>query len=102
MNSSLQNKRILIVGGSSGIGLAVAKKVYKSGGKNGRKDKKIWAGLTKTPIEIFTLLQMKTGIGKFFFFDEKFILLMQPGSKKFFIFHRKIAGFYSMSAFDLP
>jgi len=29
MNNSLQNKKILIVGGSSGIGLAIAKKAYK-------------------------------------------------------------------------
>ncbi len=29
MNNSLQNKKILIVGGSSGIGLAVAKQAYK-------------------------------------------------------------------------
>ena len=33
MNSSLQNRRILIVGGSSGIGLAVAKQSCESGGK---------------------------------------------------------------------
>jgi len=33
MNSPLQNRRILIVGGSSGIGLAVAKQSGKSGGK---------------------------------------------------------------------
>lgn len=33
MNNSLQNKRILIVGGSSGIGLAVTKQAYKAGGK---------------------------------------------------------------------
>lgn len=33
MNNSLKNKRILIVGGSSGIGLAVAKQAYKAGGE---------------------------------------------------------------------
>ena len=33
MKESLQNKRILIVGGSSGIGLAVAKQACKVGGK---------------------------------------------------------------------
>jgi NAD(P)-dependent dehydrogenase (short-subunit alcohol dehydrogenase family) len=33
MNSSLQEKRILIVGGSSGIGLAVSKQACKAGGK---------------------------------------------------------------------
>ncbi len=33
MNNSLQNKRILIVGGSSGIGLAITKQAYKAGGK---------------------------------------------------------------------
>lgn len=33
MNNSLQNKRILIVGGSSGIGLAVAKQACRAGGK---------------------------------------------------------------------
>lgn len=33
MNKSLQNKRILIVGGSSGIGLAVTKQACKAGGK---------------------------------------------------------------------
>ncbi|WP_321495140.1 SDR family oxidoreductase [uncultured Desulfobacter sp.] len=33
MNNTLQNKRILIVGGSSGIGLAVAKQACKAGGK---------------------------------------------------------------------
>jgi NAD(P)-dependent dehydrogenase (short-subunit alcohol dehydrogenase family) len=33
MNNSLQNQRILIVGGSSGIGLAVARQSCKSGGK---------------------------------------------------------------------
>jgi len=33
MNNSLQNKRILIVGGSSGIGLAVSKQAYKVGGQ---------------------------------------------------------------------
>ncbi|MFC1822412.1 SDR family oxidoreductase [Thermodesulfobacteriota bacterium] len=33
MNSSLQNKKIFIVGGSSGIGLAVAKQAYKIGAK---------------------------------------------------------------------
>ncbi len=33
MNNALQDKRILIVGGSSGIGLAVAKQACKAGGK---------------------------------------------------------------------
>ena len=33
MINSLQDKRILIVGGSSGIGLAVAIQAYKAGGK---------------------------------------------------------------------
>ncbi|WP_338606579.1 SDR family oxidoreductase [Desulfoferula mesophila] len=33
MNHSLENQRILIVGGSSGIGLAVARQSCKSGGK---------------------------------------------------------------------
>ena len=33
MNNSLQDKRILIVGGSSGIGLAVAKQACKAGGE---------------------------------------------------------------------
>lgn len=33
MDNSLQNKKILIVGGSSGIGLAVAQKACKAGGK---------------------------------------------------------------------
>ena len=33
MNNSLQDKRILIVGGSSGIGLAVTKQACKAGGK---------------------------------------------------------------------
>ena len=33
MNNSLHNKKILIVGGSSGIGLAISKHVYKAGGQ---------------------------------------------------------------------
>ncbi len=33
MNNALQDKRILIVGGSSGIGLAVAKQACRAGGK---------------------------------------------------------------------
>ncbi len=33
MNNSLHNKKILIVGGSSGIGLAISKQVYKTGGQ---------------------------------------------------------------------
>jgi NAD(P)-dependent dehydrogenase (short-subunit alcohol dehydrogenase family) len=33
MNNSLQNKKILIVGGSSGIGLAVTKQACKAGGR---------------------------------------------------------------------